>query len=81
MTYAVVGKHNETGNIKVIGPFYQTARAERAATLMAIAESDFDFRWVDLRDGVSTVANAKKTIREQKRIQRNGGKTENITDQ
>ena len=67
MTYAVVGKHIETGNIKVIGPFYQTARAERAATVLSIAETDFEFKWVDLRDGVSTVTNAKKSIRDRKR--------------
>lgn len=71
MTYAVIGKHIETGNIKVIGPFYQTARAERAATVLSIAETDFEFKWVDLRDGVSTVTNAKKTIREKRREEKN----------
>jgi hypothetical protein len=81
MTYAVIGKHIENGNIKVIGPFYQTARAERAAIVLGIAETDFDFKWVDLRDGVSTVANAKKSIRQQKRNQANDGKTENTTYQ
>lgn len=70
MTYAVVRKHIESGSVSVIGPFYQTARAERAANLLAIAEPDCDFRWVDLRDGVSTVNNAKKTIRQKKREQK-----------
>ena len=67
MTYAVVRKHIESGSVSVIGPFYQTARAERAATLLAISEPDCDFRWVDLRDGVSEVLNAKKVIRQRKR--------------
>jgi hypothetical protein len=71
MTYAVIGKHIESGNIKVIGPFYQTARAERAAVVLSIAETDFEFKWVDLRDGVSTVMNARKTIREKKREKKN----------
>ena len=71
MTYAVVGKHIESGDIKVIGPFYHTARASRAATVLALAESDFEFKWVDLSDGVTTVTNAKKSIRQKKREQKN----------
>lgn len=81
MTYAVIGKHLETGNIMVIGPFYHTARAEKAAVLLSAAEADIDFKWVDVRDGVSTVALARKRIKEKKRKERSHGKTKDPSDQ
>jgi dihydroxyacetone kinase len=71
MTYAVVGYKThveEQGlGLRVVGPFYQTDRANRAKSILGAANADMSFEVISLADGVATVMGAKKVIRENKR--------------
>jgi dihydroxyacetone kinase len=71
MTYAVVGyktRVEEQGlGLQVVGPFYQTDRANRAKNILGAANEDMSFQVISLADGVATVMGAKKVIRENKR--------------
>lgn len=74
MTYAVVGYKNrveEQGlDLQVVGPFYQTDRANRTKNILEAANGDMSFQVISLADGVATVMGAKKVIRENKRRQK-----------
>ncbi len=71
MTYAVVGYKNHVENeglgLQVVGPFYQTDRANRTKHILEAANGDMSFQVISLADGVATVMSAKKVIRENKR--------------
>lgn len=71
MTYAVVGYKNHVKNdglgLQVVGPFYQTDRANRTKNILEAANQDMSFQVISLADGVATVTGAKKIIRENKR--------------
>jgi len=71
MTYVVIGSDNETGQIRAVGSFYQAARADRAVSVLSIAEPDWKFSYVGLEDGVSAVQQARHSIRLAKREQKN----------
>jgi hypothetical protein len=71
MTYVVIGSDNETGQIRVVGSFYQAARADKAVKLLSIVEPDWQFTYADLEDGVSAVQQARYTLRQKKREQKN----------
>jgi hypothetical protein len=74
MTYAVVGYKNrveaEGLGLQVVGPFYQTDRANRAKKILVAANEDMSFQVISLADGVATVGDAKKVIRQNKRKQK-----------
>ena len=71
MTYAVVGYKTRVENdglgLQVVGPFYQTDRANRTKNILEAANQDMSFQIISLADGVATVMGAKKVIRENKR--------------
>jgi hypothetical protein len=67
MAYVVIGSHKETGTFKVVGSFYQTARADQAVKVLSVAEPNWEFSYSDLEDGVSALQKARKEIRVMKR--------------
>ena len=76
MTYAVVGHKYHVENkglgLQVVGPFYQTDRANRAKNILQAANEDMSFQVISLADGVATVGDAKKVIRQNKRKEKAG---------
>jgi hypothetical protein len=70
MTYVVIGSDNETGQIRVVGSFYHTARADQAVKVLSIAEPDWKFSYADLEDGVTAVQQARHSIRTAKRLEK-----------